>query len=293
MTLNKIILRTAERAIKEKLEIVDLTKSWQFLSEEYAIGSTQGTKLKLAESDRIKLLEIVKLESGIDLRETSISELANMTREQVLKVAIDEKLAGKSVKRQRLAIKVLAGQALKVNQQQYHLPENGYMDMSLEQIESVEHCCILIVENYRCFDYVQKIKLSLPEKYSQPLVIYRGDEYYSQQTLRLFLERTELPVIAMMDIDPESLLIVCSFQRVIGLMCVSLAELDVLLKNKGNAMLYTKQLARCQQVLNSCNEPVVKALWALLCKHQKGWVQEHDLIAKHKLLLMEFGKCVG
>ena len=293
MTLNKTILRVIENAIKNKTQIVSLNKSWQFLTQEYAIGLTQGTKLKLTERDRIKLQEIVKLETGINLQQTSVAEFSNMPREQALKVAIDEKLAGKSVKQQRLAIKVFTGQSLRINQQQFRLPAEGHMDMSLEQIESVEHNSVLIVENYRCFDCLHLIKLRLPEKYSQPLVLYRGDKYYSQSTLKLLLERTHLPVIAMMDIDPEGLVIACSFKNVIGLVCASLPELETLLENKGNAMLYAKQLPSSQQALNKNDEPVIKSLWALLRKYQKAWVQEHDLIADHELVLMEFVKEKG
>jgi len=289
MKFNKTLLRVAENAIKGNQDSVALNKSWQRIHQEYGIGLTQGTKLKLDQRDRAKLLDIIQLETGINLQKTSVAELAKLSREQVLNVALDEKLAGKKVKQQRLAIKVLAGQSLRINQQQYHIPAEGHLDMSLEQIETVEHNCILIVENYRCFDYIQQIKISLPEQYRQPLVIYRGDEYYSQQTLRLFLEKTTLPIIAMMDIDPEGLLIAGSFEHVQGLMCVRLSELDSLLEEKGNALLYAKQLPRCQQALNSTEEPVIKALWDLLRKHQKGWVQEHDLGAGYELVLMGFG----
>ena len=251
MKFNKTLLRVAENAIKKKQESVPLNKSWQFLSQEYGIGLTQGTKLKLDARDRARLLDIIKLEKGIDLQKTSVAEFAKLSREQVLKVALDEKMAGKSVKQQRLAIKTLEGQPLKINQQHYSIPATGHLDISLEQIKTVEHNCLLIVENYRCFDEIQRIKINLPEKYQHPLVVYRGDEYYSQKTLRLLLEKTTLPVIAMMDIDPEGLLIACSFEQVLGLMCVGLAELDKLLEDKGNAMLYAKQLPRCQQVLNN------------------------------------------
>ena len=289
MKLNKTLLRVAENAIKGKQDSVALNKSWQRLHQEYGIGLTQGTKLKLDQRDRAKLLDIIQLETGINLQKTSVAEFAKLPREQVLKVALDEKLAGQKVKQQRLAIKTLAGQPLRINQQQYHIPAVGHLDMSLEQIKIVEHNCFLIVENYRCFDYIQQIKISLPEPYQQPLVVYRGDEYYSQQTLRLLLEKTALPVIAMMDIDPEGLMIACSFERVLGLMCAQLSELDSLLEEKGNAMLYAKQLPRCQELLNSTEEPVIKVLWGLLRKHQKGWVQEHDLGVGYVVGFMGFG----
>jgi hypothetical protein len=46
-------------------------------------------------------------------------------------------------------------------------------------------------------------------------VVYRGDNYYSEKTLRRLLATTNLPVIAMLDIDLKSLMIAYSFPRVI------------------------------------------------------------------------------
>lgn len=278
-------LRVAEKAIKAKLELVPLNKSWQLFHEEYAIGSTQGTKLKLREQDRAKLKEMIRLETGVNLQQTAIADFSNMNREQALEHGTNEKLAGKSVKEQRLAFKTLAGLPFKINQQQYFLPTKGHMDMCLEQLESIEHNCILIIENYRCFDQLQQIKLQLPTQYNQPLVVYRGDNYYSEKTLRRLLATTNLPVIAMLDIDLKSLMIAYSFPRVIGLMCVSVPEFEILLQEKGNPELYAKQLPECQQALNASEEPVIKSLWGLLRKYQKVWVQEHALGAGYELEL--------
>jgi len=288
VSLSRTLLRVAEAAINEKKERVSLkTKSWQIFHEEYEIGLAQGYDLKLTAQDRARLQEIIQLENGINLQETSISDFSGMHREEALEHTSDEKLAGKKVKAQRLAFKVLAGQRLYINQQQYYLPEYCHIDMCLEQLKSIEHNCIIIVENYRCFDQLQKIKLNLPSEYANPLVIYRGDNVYSEQTLRQLLETVRLPVITMFDIDLQSLLMACSFPYVIGLMCVSLPELDGLLQ-KGNAELYAKQLAGCKQALDVSEEPVIKALWTLLRNHQKVWVQEHDLGAGYELSVMEF-----
>jgi len=288
VSLSRTLLRVAEAAIKQKKERVSLkSKSWQVLHEEYNIGLAQGYDLKLTAQDRARLQEIIQLENGINLQETSISDFSGMHREEALEHASDEKLAGKKVKAQRLAFKVLAGQQLHINHQQYSLPEEGHIDMCLEQLKSIEHSCIIIVENYRCFDQLQKIKLNLRSEYANPLVMYRGDKEYSEQTLRQLLATVRLPVIAMFDIDLQSLLMACSFPYVIGLMCVSLQELEVLLQ-KGNAELYAKQLPGCQQALGVSEEPVIKSLWTLLRKHQKIWVQEHDLGAGYELRIMRF-----
>ena len=288
MKLNKTLLKLAEKALKDKQTLVPLNKGWQLFHTEYAIGLTQGNKLSLTAKDRQALHTIIKLETGVDLQQIGTKQLTDLPREQVLKYALDEKLAGTKLKQQRLAFKALSDQPLMINQCTYTLPSAGHMDMSLENIVSVEHRCILVVENYRCFDQLHQIKLSLVGPYQQPLVVYRGDEYYSQKTLNLFLQRVQLPVIAMMDIDPAGLLIASSLPYVIGLMCMTEIELDQLLANKGNAELYAKQLPRCRQALNATDKPVLKSLWRLLCKHQKGWVQEHDLVAEYQLQLMLF-----
>ncbi|NOQ77170.1 MAG: hypothetical protein GQ475_05180, partial [Methylococcaceae bacterium] len=222
------------------------------------------------------------------LQHTKVADFAGMHREQALEHGSNEKLAGKKVKDQRLAFKTLAEQPLKINKQEYFLPANGHMDMCLEQLESIEHNCILIIENYRCFDQLQQINLKLPTQYNQPLVVYRGDNYYKENALRQLLAATTLPVIAMLDIDLKSLLIASSFSRVVGVMCASLPEFEVLLQEKGSADLYAKQLSECQQALNTSEEPMIRSLWALLRKYQKVWVQEHDLGAGYELRLMGF-----
>ena len=53
-----------------------------------------------------------------------------MHREQVLSVALNEKLAGQAVKRDRLAIKTLTSTTLKINGETYFLPGFGHLDMA-------------------------------------------------------------------------------------------------------------------------------------------------------------------
>ncbi len=290
MQLTKSIIRTVENAFKKKLPLlVPLNKSWQFLQQEYDIGTPQGIKLKLTSTDKAKLITIIKLETGIDLHTTSVKQLTQAHREQALAITHNEKWAGKAVKMQRLALKTLPDKMLQLNQQHDTLPVGGHLDISLEQLSGIEHNCILIVENYRCFDQIQKIALDLPEQYSNPLVVYRGDGYYSERTLRELLDKFSLPVIAMFDIDLHSLLMAMSYTRVVGLMCISLSELEAALATKGNADLYAKQLPACRVALNNVEESIIKCLWQLLQNNQKVWVQEHDLKGEYVLRFMELG----
>jgi len=76
--------------------------------------------------------------------------------------------------------------ALKINGESFSLPGSGYLDMALANITSTSHHCILLIENYRCFDSLENIQLNLPDQYADPLVLYRGDNYYSEKTVRNF-----------------------------------------------------------------------------------------------------------
>ncbi len=288
----KVNIKSIENALNKKLAQVPLKGAWLRLHQEYGVGLPQGMKLALSSDDYEKLIDIVELETGVNLRATSVSDFKEMQREQVLTLAHDEKMSGKKVKADRLALKTLSQQPLLINQASYQIPAVGHSDINIEQIESVEHNCLLIVENYRCFDQIQQIKLALPAQYRNPLVLYRGDKEYSEKTLHTLLRQCSLPVIAMMDIDLKSLLIAHSLEQVIGLMCMPLMALDSALHQSGNAALYAKQLPSNYQALSNIDEPVLNDIVDLLSKHQKVWVQEHDLAAQYSLDLMLFSQAL-
>jgi hypothetical protein len=168
--MNKQLLAVIERAIRSELQIFPLNQSWKYLHQEYNIGRTQqGNKLEVTPQDKKELLALVKHEAGIDLGQVSVADLAAMNREEALSVALDEKMAGQAVKKERLAIKALAGHPLKINGEVFSLPNCGYLDMALADISSTAHSCILLIENYRCFDGLKKMRLNLPEQYADPL----------------------------------------------------------------------------------------------------------------------------
>ena len=142
--MNKQLLAVIERAIRSELQIFPLNQSWKYLHQEYNIGRTQGNKLKVTPQDKKELLALVKHEAGIDLGQISVADFAGINREEALSVALDEKLAGQAVKKDRLAIKTLAGHTLKINGESFSLPGCGYLDMALADITSTAHHCILI-----------------------------------------------------------------------------------------------------------------------------------------------------
>ena len=202
-----------------------------------------------------------------------------MHREEVLSRATDEKLSGKAVKAERLAIKSLPKSTLKINGQHYNLPCFSHLDIALQNINKTEHECILIIENYRCFDVLEKMHLNLEGLYKDPLVLYRGDNIYSEKTIRQLLVKFKLPVIVMPDIDPKGIAIAQSFSSVVGLIMPTLLELERLFEGEGyaNPKLYTNQLSGTHKTLATSAYPLVIKVWDIMKKYKAGIVQEHWL----------------
>ncbi|MDP3878063.1 MAG: hypothetical protein Q8Q50_13875 [Methylobacter sp.] len=285
--MNRQLLRVIEGAIRSDKQFFPLNKSWEYLHQHYNIGQTQGNTLKVTPQDKDELLAVVKLEAGIDLEQISVADFSAMNREAALSFALDEKIAGQSVKKDRLAIKALTGMALKINGLSYSLPSCGHLDMALADISGAAHNCILIIENYRCFDHLDHMQLIFPDQYADPLVLYRGDNYYSEKIVRQLLLQLDLPVLAMADLDLQGLCIAQSFPHIVGLIAPSLIDLEILLQNKQKASskLYDKQLAGCQYALSTSPHALIRQLWGIMKKHQAGIVQEYWLQTGCKLML--------
>ena len=105
--MNKQQLAAIERAIDSDRELFSLNNTWRKVHDDYNIGLRQANKLKLSPQDKQELRALIEKATGIDSQRTRSSEFNMMEREQVLTLAIDEKLAGQAVKKNRLAIKSL------------------------------------------------------------------------------------------------------------------------------------------------------------------------------------------
>jgi hypothetical protein len=288
--MNKQQITVIERAIHSKQALFPLNKTWLALYDEYNIGLPQANKLKLSEQDKQELIALVKQKTGIDLSCQSISDTRTLSREETLSIAIDEKLAGQAVKTHRLAIKALPGHTLKILDQAYHLPDAGHLDIALENLSHTEHRCILLIENYRCFDNLEKIRLNLGPVFNDPLVLYRGDNIYRENTVRQLLAHLALPVLVMSDLDPKGLIIAQSFPEAVGLVVPKLSEIENLFNNPDiiNPKLYTKQLAHCRHVLSQSRYPLILKLWKIMKQHQAGIVQEYWLNKQYELTFLNF-----
>lgn len=278
--MKKQWLKVVERAIHADQELFPFNQTWEAVHDEYNIGQTLGNKLKLSQQDKAELLRLVESKTGLDLSRQSIADLDDLQREEALSIgAIDEKLAGQAVKKDRLAIRTLPGSTLKINHQHYRLPDSGHLDIALEAVVSIEHYCVLVVENYRNIDVLANTPLNLVAPFHDPLVVFRGDKVYSENTVRQLITRLAIPTLAMLDMDPKGLVIAQSLPHIVGLVAPTLSDLEQMLKdpNKANSGLYTKQLAHCQKALKESSYPVIVEIWEKLQWYQAGIAQEHWL----------------
>lgn len=285
---NKQQLKVIERAIHAEEEVFAFNNTWRDLYEQYNIGTPQSNKIRLTADDKRELARLIQAKTGFDLSRQMIQDLADLQRDEALAMARDEKMAGRKVKENRMALKTLPGYGLKLNRQIYRLPDSGYFDTSLGEIGSCQHQSILIIENYRCFDQLQKIRFKDNVWQHDPLVIFRGDTVFSENTVRLLLQKLDLPVVVMADLDPQGLLIAQSFPRLIGLAAPEFTVLESLLANDhyANPDLYTKQHAGCQNQLTVTPIPLIRKIWGMLQRHQAGIVQEHWMSGDIKLAVL-------
>lgn len=267
-----------------------LNASWIYVNKEYNIGRVQGNKLELTPTDKDELLAVVKQATGLDMQQHKVADFKTLHRDQVLSIANNEKLAGLAVKQDRLAIKALPGQTLNINNQAYTLPDRGHLDIALADIEITAHPVILLIENYHCFDAPGTLRLKLPEVFADPLILYRGDTVYSEQTVRRLLTKLNLPVLVMADLDPQGLVIAQSFPHIVGLIAPSPDDLAILLKNThiANAKLYEKQYAGCRNALAASPHAAIRQLWEMMKQHRAGIVQEYWLHGHSDLVVYSY-----
>ncbi len=279
--MNKQHIRMIQRALDTEQTQFALNDGWRELHEQYNIGWLHTKYIDLTANDKRQLGDLVRAETALDLTRFKVDDLKSLDREQALALVNNEKMAGKAVKQQRLALKSLPGCPLKLNQHQYHLPDSGYLDMGLADIASCQHQTVLIVENYRCFDQLQKHQFKAMVGQYDPLVIFRGDQVFSEKTVRQLLQQLDLPVLVMADLDPRGLLIAQSFPNLIGLIAPELALLEMLFEQQKikftNPVLYTKQHAGSHKRLASTSYLLIQQIWELIKNAQAGIAQEHWL----------------
>jgi hypothetical protein len=275
--MDKRLVELIGRAVKSEKSEFPLNAGWQFLNREYNIGLARGRRIRVSERDKAELVELVRRVAGVDVRGTALADLAGASRAEALRLARDEKWAGRKVAADRLALKALPGRPLRLNGASLNLPGRSHLDIAADAVETLEHDALLVVENYQCFDQLDRMRWALGGRHAEPLAVYRGDPGTSRaDAVNGFIRTRALPVLALVDLDPAGLVIAQALPGIAGFVAPDFAVLEALLE-RGNPELYHRQRPAAERVLANSPSPAIRRLWDLLERRQAGLVQERWL----------------
>lgn len=205
--LDQKLAEAMQRILSRQDERFTLTAILQRLVED-GIGTKRGKSVYFNERDRQAMCEWLEAKGF----STEPVDMTGMSRAERLEVTPHEKAGGEAVKRNRISIKALGGQALVIGGQPINLPEESHLDVDWTKIVSqIGHRCIMVVENYENFNRIHQTSFKFPVEYRSPLVVYRGDPNESRiNNVLAFLGNAKLPVLAFVDADPAGVVIAVS-----------------------------------------------------------------------------------
>lgn len=273
--LDQKLAETMLHILTKDEERFPLTKAREELVGEYGIGTRRGKSAYFSANDKEEIRRWLKAKGF----STEQRVQPGMTRSERLAVTPNEKAGGEAVKRHRVSIKALAGQALMVGEQRLLLPPESHLDVDWTKVASrIGHSCILVVENYENFNFIHETRFDLPGEFQSPLVVYRGDPNESRiDNVLRFLVQTNLSVLAFMDADPAGVAIACQFPNLVGMVLPPNAILAEQLRNPSTARkdLFLDQYHGYGRVLDALplSHPC-ESVWKMILCAAAGVVQE-------------------
>lgn len=272
--LDQKLAEVMQRILSKSDERFTLTAAVQSLIDT-GIGTKRGKSAYFSAKDKAEMRAWLKAKG---FSEEQVN-LAGISRGDRLAVTPHEKAGREAVKRNRVSIKSLASEPLRIGGESFKLPAECHLDADLTKVtDNVGHSCVMVVENYENFNRLHETTFALPECYRSPLVIYRGDPNESRMDNVLkFLTILELPVIAFMDADPAGISMASKLPGFVGMVTPSISELESQLSNPRTARLdlFHEQYPVHRGTLDklTANHPC-KPVWDLVSKYAAGIVQE-------------------
>ena len=286
--LDQKLAEAMQHILSRQDERFTLTVTRQRLVDE-GIGTKRGKSAYFYERDRQAMREWLQAKGF----STEPVDMSGMSRAERLEVTPNEKAGGEAVKRNRISIKALAGQALVIGGQPINLPEESHLDVDWTKIVSqIGHCCIMVVENYESFNRIHETSFKLPVEYRSPLVVYRGDPYESRiDNVLTFLGDAKLPVLAFVDADLAGVVIAASFPWLVGMVTPDLHTLNQQLSSPqiGRRDLFQNQYPSVQNAIAGIPaDAPCRGVLDLILSYRSAVVQEY-WIGRDTCLLTDQG----
>lgn len=279
--LDQKLATAMQRIIANADERFNLNNTTQRLVDA-GLGKKRGKSAYFSSNDKEEMRKWL-LAKGFSVEHIDMS---GMSRGELLSITPLEKAGGESVKRDRVSIKALAGQPLRIGGEMLNLPYKGHLDVDWTEIAGdINHQSILVVENYENFNRLHETSFTLSGIYQSPLVIYRGDPNESRLDNVLgFIRHINLPVMAFMDADPAGIANASKMQNLVGMVLPSEDTLASQLSDPRTARndLFMEQYAVYGQMLDKLSEDhPCYSVWQLVSKFAAGVVQERWITDGH------------
>ncbi|AKO77477.1 hypothetical protein EN12_20100 [Vibrio cholerae] len=240
------------------------TNAIKSLHEDFGIGKRiSKTHVKFDSNDKIKIINNIKNRFNLDLRVALEGDRTAFSNKSG-----NEKLATESPKEKNIEVRSLTG-IVKINGIESHLFDPTIsIVMNSEQLKSVEHTSIIIVENYVAFKKLSPSILPKHHDFADPLIAYRGDN--TRSPIDGAIERLNTDTYSWMDYDPQGFNLAIA-KREITKGTLLPSNPDILFsKNYGKKDVFNKQL----RFVDGLKDKNIE------------WVNDHISIMTNKLMVL-------
>lgn len=235
--LSKRHMQAVHRLLREGLDTVARSTTWDEIQQALELGETRGRRLHFSAEQRRELREQAKRAWGFD----PLLGVPDGNRRQVAASAIDEKIARERPDDRHVLVKgeLPAPLPSLTPELSLRVPLTA---LNLDAISQV-----VVVENLDSFDDWHAF--SAPAELANSLVLYRGHGGLARGTRQLLTMLPEhIPVTAFTDWDPAGLRIAQTLLRADALL---LPDLDERLLAKGSRAHFVRQHQAAQYLDNA------------------------------------------
>lgn len=271
-----IPLSTLQRTLQRRPTSVTLSPMWQGAHEELGIGTPNGRKLLLSDSD----LELLEAEYR---RQTNDASLGfDLTQDRV---AVSAQLTNEKNSQRRVFggyIRVASSDGVihfSKNNGQIHLPSGSYLSLREgNMLEISGYDRVLIIENGALMENIEAMMEILPENYCHDtLYVYRGNDVSQNQVFDLIRNMPDSVFLGLFfDYDAAGLSLAQTgcFSRHNGPVSIIVPRDIQVIAAVGRSDVYIKQLEITERL---------RKLFA-----EDSWVGRHVMnMVRHKKVLMQ------
>lgn len=196
-----------------------------------------------------------------------------------------EKLATIAPKALNVELRSLSGELLLNGKTISLLSPSSSLVADLNEIESIDHGVVIIVENYTAFKRLTRNILPKSDEFNDPLIAYRGDG--ERASIDNLIKRLGTKTYSWMDFDPQGFNLALAKKEFTAGTLLPSNPSDLFKKNYGKSESFNKQIRFVEKLRNSDIEWVGSAI-ELMCNNSKVLTQEGTILEQQELKLASF-----